>query len=140
MALLDWIFVLFGAAVALAGGWIQLYPERVIPGCAASAHGEHGRSESRQNQSSQIHDWQLDPGPRAQIRMLGACFLFMGTFFAFLLTTDLMRQPWWTGALGGLVAAIATVVLVYRRVGRQQRRGRHAIQQSPLAEKALELH
>jgi hypothetical protein len=31
MALLDWILVVFGAAVALAGGWIQLHPERVVP-------------------------------------------------------------------------------------------------------------
>jgi len=134
MALLDWIFVIFGAAVALAGGWIQLYPERVIPGHVGPGHAGPGQSEPGQSP-----DWQLEPGARAQIRMLGACFLFMGTFFALQMTTDLTRRPWWMGTLSGLVTAIAAVTLVYGRVRRQQRRGRRAIQQSRLAEKALEL-
>jgi uncharacterized membrane protein HdeD (DUF308 family) len=129
MALLDWIFVVFGAVLALTGGWIQLYPERVIPG-----QPQPGRS-----QPCQSPDWQLDPGPRAQIRLLGACFLFMGTFFALQMTIDLTRRPWWIGTLIGLVAAVAAVILVYGRIRRQQYRGRRAIQQSPLAEKALEL-
>lgn len=123
MALLDWIFVVFGAAIALAGGWIQLYPERVIPGPHLSAQGA---------------DWQLDPGARSQIRRLGASILFMGAFFTLQMTTDLIRQPWWIGTLSGLITAIAAVTLLYNRVQRQQRR-RRAIPQSPLAEKVLEL-
>lgn len=129
MALLDWIFVIIGAAIALTGGWIQLYPERVIP----------GQSEPGQPAPGQRPDWQLDPVARIQIRLLGACFLFMGTFFALQMTSDLIRRPWWIGSLSGLVAAIAAVTLVYGRVRRQPRRGRRAIQQTPLAEKALEL-
>jgi uncharacterized membrane protein HdeD (DUF308 family) len=137
MALLDWIFVFFGAAIALTGAWIQLCPERVIPGQRGPGQPGPGRSLDRSLDRSP--DWQLDPAARAQIRRLGACFLFMGTFFTLQMTTDLIRRPWWIGSLSGLVAAIAAVTLVYGRVRRQQRRGRRILQQSPLAEKALEL-
>jgi hypothetical protein len=109
MALLDWIFVVLGAAIAFTGGWIQLYPERVVPG------------HSHPSQPGRRSDWQLDPGARAQLRMLGASFLFMGTFFALQMTTDLARCPWWIGTLSGLAAAIAAVTLTYGRVRRQQR-------------------
>ncbi len=135
MALLDWIFVIFGAAVALTGAWIQLYPERIIPGLVQPGLGQL----DRQHQSGQNPDWQLEPGARKQIRLLGACFLFMGTFFALQMTTDLTRRPWWIGTLSGLVSAIAAVTLVYRQVRRQQRRSRRAVPQSRLPEKALEL-
>lgn len=126
MASLDWIFVFFGAAVALTGGWIQLHPERVIPG-----HGQGG--------PSQLGDWQLEPAARAQIRLLGACFLFMGAFFALQMTVDLTQLPWWAGTISGLVTAITAVALVYARARRQRRSGRRVIQQPPLAAKALEL-
>ncbi len=124
MAGLDWIFVVFGVGVALTGGWIQLHPERVIP---------------RDTGPGQLADWQLDPAARVQIRLLGACFLFMGVFFSLQMSIDLTGRPWWTGTLSGLVTAIAAVMLVYVRVRRQQRRRRHFTQQSPLAGKALEL-
>ena len=124
MALLDWILVAFGAAVALAGSWIQLHPERVVP------------SHTGARQSP---DWQLDPAALSQIRLLGACVLSMGAFFALQMTIDLMRLPWWTGTLGGLVAAVASVAGTHARVRRQQRRCRRSIQQPPLPRKALEL-
>lgn len=124
MAHLDWILVVFGVVLALTGGWIQLHPERVVP---------------RQSGPGQLANWQLDPAARVQIRLLGACFLFMGAFFTLQMTIDLVRRPWWTGTLGGLITAIAAVTLVYARVRRQQRRSRHFIQQSPLARKVLEL-
>ncbi len=114
MALSAWILVAFGAAIAFSGGWIQLHPQRILPRPA-------------------VH-WRLDPGALAQIRLLGACFLFMGVFFAVQMTTDLKRLPWWTGTLSGLGAAIAAVALVDARVRRQR-----AVQRSPLAEKTLEL-
>jgi len=124
MALLDWILVAFGAAVALAGGWIQLHPERVVPS---------------QTAPPQNPDWQLDPAALAQIRLLGACFLCMGAFFALQMTIDLMQLPWWAGTLSGLVAAFAAVTGIHARVRRQQVRRRRSIQQSPLPRKALEL-
>jgi uncharacterized membrane protein HdeD (DUF308 family) len=120
MALLDWILVVFGAAVALAGSWIQLHPERVIP-----------------NQPPP--DWQFDPGALSQIRLLGACFLCMGAFFALQMTIDLMRLPWWTGTLSGLATAITAVAVIHARVRRQQRQRRRSIRQPPLPRKALEL-
>jgi hypothetical protein len=119
MALLDWIFVVFGLAVALAGSWIQLHPERIYP--------------------RQAEGWPLDPAALAQIRILGACFLFMGTFFAAQMTIDLARFPWWTGTLCGSVFAITAMTLVRTRVQRQQRHCRRFVQQSPLPEKTLEL-
>ncbi len=84
MAGLDWILVAFGAAVALAGGWIQLHPER---DCSWPDPGLR-----------QLSDCPLDPAALAQLRRLGACFLFMGTFFALQMTIDLMRRPWWVGS------------------------------------------
>ncbi len=125
MVRLDWIFVVFGAVLALTGGWIQLHPERVVP-------GQPGPHQSGP-------DWQIDPAARVQIRLLGACFLFMGAFFALQMTIDLVGRPWWTGSLSGLVTAIAAVTLVHARVRRQQRRGRRIVQQSPLPGKVLEL-
>lgn len=124
MAGLDWILVAFGAAVALAGGWIQLHPEDIVP---------------RQNGLGQLSDRQLDPAARTQLRWLGACFLFMGTFFALQMTVDLTRRPWWAGSVSGLVISTAAVSLVYARVRRQQGRNRRTVQQSPLGKKALEL-
>jgi hypothetical protein len=124
MALLDWIFVIFGAAIALAGSWIQLHPERVVP------------SQSGPLQSS---GWQLDPAALFQIRLLGACFLFMGAFFALQMTIDLTGLPWWIGTLSGLVTAIAAVAGVHARILRQQSKGRRSIPQSGLPEKILEL-
>jgi len=103
--------VIFGAAIALTGGWIQLYPERVVP----------GQSQPVPSQLGQRPDWQLEPGARSQISMLGACFLFMGTFFALQMTTDLARCPWWIGTLSGLATAIAAVTLTYGRVRRRRR-------------------
>jgi len=150
MALLDWIFVVFGAAVALTGGWIQLYPERIIPGLEPPSHAQPNHAPpshaqpnhaqpDRRHHSGQLSDWQLEPGARIQIRLLGACFLFMGTFFALQMTTDLIHRPWWIGTLSGLVSAIAAVSLIYRQVRRQSRRNRRAIPPSRLPEKALEL-
>jgi hypothetical protein len=123
MALLDWILVAFGAAVAVAGSWIQLHPERVVP----------GRTGLRQ-----IPDWQLDPAAVAQIRLLGSCFLCMGTFFTLQMAVDLMRLPWWTGTLSGVAAAIAAVAVIHARI-RRQRQNRRSVQQSPLPRKVLEL-
>ena len=89
MALLDWILVAFGAAVAVAGSWIQLHPERVVP----------GRTGPRKS------GLELDPAALAQIRLLGACFLCMGAFFALQMT---MTSCGFLGGpdLSGLVAAI----------------------------------
>jgi uncharacterized membrane protein HdeD (DUF308 family) len=124
MALLDWILVVFGIAVAFIGSWIQLHPERIIPGKTGSPEAE---------------SWPLDPVALAQIRLLGGCFLFMGAFFALQMTIDLTRLPWWAGTVSGLVTAIAAVVVVHAQVDRQQREGHRFVQQSPLASKALEL-
>jgi hypothetical protein len=124
MALFDWIFVVFGAAVALGGSWIQLHPERVIP---------------QQSGSNRSANWQLDPAALLQIRLLGACFAFMGIFFALQMTIILSHLPWWIGALSGLVAASSTVALVRGRIRRQQPRGRNSIQQTLLPKKILEL-
>ena len=123
MALLDWILVAFGVAVAVAGSWIQLHPERVVP----------GRTGLRQNL-----DWQLEPAALAQIRLLGACFLCMGAFFTLQMAVDLMRLPWWTGTLSGIAAAFAAVTIIHARV-RRQRQSRRSVQQSPLPRKVLEL-
>lgn len=119
MAFLDWIFVIFGIAVALTGSWIQLHPQHIYP------------------RQAREQGWQLDPSSLTQIRILGACFLFMGTFFALQMTIDLARLPWWTGTLGGLITAIAAVALVNARVRRQSRR--RAVLQSALPKKVLEL-
>jgi len=118
MVRLDWILVAFGAFVALAGGWIQLQPERIYP---------------RPDEA-----WPLDPNALSQLRRLGGCFLFMGVFFALQMTCDLTQLPWWNGSLGGVAAAIATVSLVQIRVRVKRRHGRRAVQQT-LPEKALEL-
>jgi hypothetical protein len=122
MALFDWIFVLFGAAVALCGSWVQLHPERVVPPA-----------------QPQSPDWQPDAEALLQIRLLGACFVFMGTFFALQMAIILTRLPWWIGALGGLVAAIVAVASVRSRVQRQKRRGPGPVRQIPLPKKVLEL-
>jgi hypothetical protein len=118
MAISDWTLVAFGAAIALAGSWIQLHPERILPGPAG--------------------EWRLDPAALGKIRLLGGCFLFMGVFFALQMTTNLKRLPWWMGTLGGLGASIAAVALVDVQRRRQQRR-RSAIGQPALAGKVLEL-
>jgi uncharacterized membrane protein HdeD (DUF308 family) len=118
MALLAWTPVAFGVGIALTGSWIQLHPERILP--------------------RPVERWRLDPAALAQIRLLGACFLFMGVFFALQMTTNLKRLPWWMGTLSGLGASIATVALVDAQVRRQQRRST-TIQRSPMAEKTLEL-
>lgn len=121
MALLDWILVVFGLAVAFAGSWIQLHPEHIYP------------SQARQP------GWPLDPGLLAQIRLLGGCVLFMGAFFVLQMTIDLTRLPWWMGTLSGLLIAIVAVALVSLRVRRQQSPPRHFVQQSELPKKVLEL-
>jgi len=113
IAVQDWIFVAFGAVVSLTGGWIQLHPESILP--------------------RQSEDWRWEPTALTQIRRLGACFLFMGAFFALQMGFDLARRPWWSGMLCGLVTAVAAVALV----GAQSRRQR-ILRQSPLPEKALE--
>jgi uncharacterized membrane protein HdeD (DUF308 family) len=118
MAVSDWILVAFGAAIAFAGCWIELHPERILPGPAG--------------------EWRLDHSALGQIRLLGGCFLFMGVFFALQMTTILERLAWWMGALGGLAASVAAVALVDSRRRRQQRR-HGAIAQRPLAGKVLEL-
>jgi hypothetical protein len=124
MALFDWIFVVFGAAVALGGSWIQLHPECVIP---------------RESGSNRPANWQLDPAALSQIRLLGACFAFMGTFFALQMTIILSRFPWWIGALSGLVAASSAVALVRGRIRHQQPLGRNSVHQTLLPKKILEL-
>ena len=116
MALIDWIFVALGAAIAAAGGWIQLHPQRLYP--------------------RQSHNWQPDPEALKQIRLLGSCFLFMGVFFTVQMTIDLVRLPWWTGTLGGVAASLAAVILVKVRL-RQQLRQHSRMQPTP-SEKALE--
>ncbi|MGD0479803.1 MAG: hypothetical protein ABSA42_06500 [Terracidiphilus sp.] len=115
IALQDWIFVAFGAAVALTGGWIQLHPEGILPG--------------------EDEDWQLETGGLTQIRRLGACFLFMGAFFAVQMSFDLTRRPWWSGTLSGLATALAGVALVHA----QSRRRRRAVRRLPLSEKAIKV-
>lgn len=132
MVRLDWIFVVFGAVVAFTGGWIQLHPERVVP-------GHSGPRQPGEGGPNQLASWQIDPAARVQIRVLGACFLFMGVFFTLQMTVDLMGRPWWIGTLSGLVISIAAVTLVHARVRRQHHRGRPIFQQSPLPGKVLEL-
>lgn len=124
MDYLDWIFVFFGALVAFAGCWIQLHPERIIP----------GHSGPRQ-----LPNGQIDSAELAQIRLLGGCFIFMGSFFALQMTIDLIRCAWWIGTIIGMITASAAVMLVYARVRRQQRRPQRLTQQSPLPGKMLEL-
>jgi hypothetical protein len=89
---LDWMLVLFGVAVAFCGGRLQLHPERLFPRSAESG--------------------ELDRGALAQLRLLGGCFLFMGSFFTLQMTADLCRLPWWSGALAGLAVAVAAVKVV----------------------------
>lgn len=108
----DWVLVAFGGVVSLTGGWIQLHPERVLPLPA---------------------NRQLEPAVLAPIRRLGACFLFMGVFFALQMSFDLTRRPWWGGTLSGLVTAVAAVLMVDARIRRRQ-----ASEQVPV-EKALEV-
>jgi len=114
----------FGAAVAVGGSWIQLHPEHVIP---------------RQSGPNRSSNWQLDPAAISQIRLLGACFLFMGTSFTLQMTIILTHLPWWTGALSGLVTASVVVALVRVRIGRQQPKGRSSIHQTLMPKKVLEL-
>ena len=75
MAHLDWIFVAFGAAITLPE-LDTIHPQRIFP-----------RREE---------PWPLDSGALAQLRQLGACFVFMGVFFALQMTTDLTGLPWWS--------------------------------------------
>jgi uncharacterized membrane protein HdeD (DUF308 family) len=102
MALLDWTLVVFGAVIAFSGGWIQFHPERLYP--------RHSRSY-----------WH-DAGALEQIRTLGGCFLFMGCFFAVQMTTNLVRLPWWTGTISGLLGSVAAVKLAGARVREQRLR------------------
>jgi hypothetical protein len=118
MALLDWILVAFGAIVAFAGGWIQLHPERIYPRPAES--------------------WPLDAAALTQLRRLGACFLFMGAFFTFQMTVDLVHLPWWSGTVAGLIVAFMAVSRVQRAVQVRQR-SRRPLQQGPLPKKPLEV-
>ena len=117
MALFDWILVVFGIAIAFTGWWIQLHPERISPG----------------------RDLEFDPSSLAQIRRLGACFLFMGDFFACQMTIDLTKLPWWMGTLSGFVTATIAVIGVSVRVRRRQAHRRRFAQQSSLPQKVLEL-
>src|SRR6266702_273205 len=73
MALLDWIFVVFGVAVAITGSWIQLHPERILPAQSLDAAWAESQQDAR---------------AMSQIRVLGSCFLFMGSFFAIQMTVD----------------------------------------------------
>ncbi len=75
----------------------------------------------------------------SQIRVLGSCFLFMGSFFAIQMTVDLTRLPWWTGTIGGVVAAIFAVTLVRGRVSRRRVRHQLPYAQQSLPKKVLEL-
>jgi hypothetical protein len=117
MALLDWTLVVFGTAVALTGSWIQLNPHRLFP-------FEDGH-------------WNVAPAAIAQVRRLGASFVFMGTFFALQMTIILSRQPWWTGTLSGLFAASAAVALLRSRARRKQGVWR-SIARRAMEQKALE--
>jgi hypothetical protein len=117
MALFDWILVVFGLAIAFTGCWIQLHPERISPG----------------------RELEFDSSALAQIRRLGACFLFMGDFFACQMTIDLSKLPWWMGTLSGLVTATLAVIVVSVRVRRGQVHRRGFAQQTSLPPKVLEL-
>jgi len=75
----------------------------------------------------------------SQIRVLGSCFLFMGSFFTIQMTVDLTRLPWWTGTIGGVVAAIFAVTLVRGRVSRATPRRTRPYSQQTLPKKVLEL-
>ncbi len=114
MAYLDWTLVVFGMGIALTGSWIQLHPERLYPNTASN--------------------WQMDPALLGQIRMLGGCFLCMGTFFTLQMSVDLVRLPWWIGTLGGVMFAIASVKLV-GAWSRQQGRPQSGAQQAARAER-----
>jgi hypothetical protein len=124
MDYLDWIFVFFGTLVALAGCWIQLHPERIIP----------GHSGPRQ-----LPNKRLNPAELTQIRLLGASFVFMGSFFAVQMTIDLIHCTWWKGTIIGTVTASLAAMSVYARVRRQQRQPQLLVQQTPLRGKVLEL-
>jgi hypothetical protein len=117
MALFDWILVVFGLAIAFAGYWIQLHPERISPG----------------------RELEFDSSALAQIRRLGACFLFMGDFFTCQMTIDLIKLPWWMGTLSGFVTATFAVIVVSVRVRRRQVHRRRFAQQTSLPQKVLEL-
>ena len=123
MTLLDWILVGFGAVVAVAGGWIQLHPERVLPDVDGV----------RQNADSPA-----DLGALSQIRLLGSCVMFMGAFFALQMAADLARIPWWVGTFGGLVVAIASVRKVNSRVRQQWRASYSTVEETSLTDKFLE--
>jgi hypothetical protein len=130
MALLDWIFVVFGVAVAIAGSWIELHPERIVPG-----HDIPGQSGDAAN----FLEAQLDRRAFTQIRLLGASFLFMGVFFAFQMTVDLVGLPWWTGTISGFVIALLAVTLVGTRAKRKHRSHRYFVHQASPPKKVLEL-
>jgi hypothetical protein len=98
MNYLDWLLVLFGAAVAVCGGRLQLRPERIFPGKKRAELGQRALG---------------------QLRLLGGSFLFMGVFFSLQMAVDLIRLPWWTGTLSGLAVAIAAVHQVTVRSLRQ---------------------
>jgi hypothetical protein len=86
---MDWMLVVLGAAITLPGSWIQLNPERLFP----------------MNDGS----WRPDRASLMKVRRLGACFVFMGAFFALQMAINLTRLPWWAGTVSGLVAGILTV-------------------------------
>jgi hypothetical protein len=86
MLLLDWLLVLFGALVALVGLWMRRKPGQVFALAGTSP-----------NQA---------PAMLAQVRLLGACFLMMGSFFAVQMAVDLAHEPWWIGTLGGVAVAL----------------------------------
>lgn len=101
-----WMLVLFGAAVALSGSWIQLNPERIFP--------------------AQDGNWQPDAAALAQVRLLGGCFVFMGTFFAAQMALILLDQPWWLGTLSGVAVATIAMTLLNARNRARQRGARKA--------------
>jgi len=88
------------AAFALAGRWIQLYPERVVP------KGQFIGTDSR---GARLY--------RIQIAVLGTCIVFGGTWFAisslFLLSSGSALVVW-IGHLMGIVAGIFAAAHVRR--------------------------
>jgi hypothetical protein len=66
-----------------------------------------------------------------KVRRLGACFVFMGAFFALQMAINLTRLPWWAGTLSGLAAGILTV----RALSAQVRRN-HVLSQAQPGPKA----
>ncbi|PSH03884.1 MAG: hypothetical protein CXZ00_09890 [Acidobacteria bacterium] len=122
MAIFDWILVIFGIAIALAGSWIQLHPELVFP------------------REARVQGWRLEPYQLAQIRLLGASILFMGAFFALQMTINLIGLPWWIGSIGGFIAAIAATVWTKIKIRRQQQQKNcRCVERSSLPQKVPEL-